>query len=164
MTRRTALRAPAMRATARTAPAARAATSRSRLLALLVAAIAALGLVPAASALTDLRNATGVPYNTIIVSGDAWLGGGGVNIMSNQGRTLTGPWQCVELVNRLYETKGWINPGTWTGNGADKYRTAPRLRAFRMSAPSAEARQTMASPQASSRALARRSDAVRLTG
>jgi hypothetical protein len=126
MIRSTAIpRESAKRATAQRAPAPVASTPRRRLLALLVAAIAALGLAPAASALTDLRNATGVPYNTIIVSGDAWLGGGGVNIMSNQGRTLTGPWQCVELVNRLYDTKGWINPGTWTGNGADKYRTAP---------------------------------------
>lgn len=114
-----------MRATARTAPAARAATSRSRLLALLVAAIAALGLVPAASALTDLRTPRAcrtTPSSSPVTPGSE---GGGVNIMSNQGRTLTGPWQCVELVNRLYETKGWINPGTWTGNGADKYRTAP---------------------------------------
>ena len=34
-------------------------------------------------------------------------------------------WQCVELVDRLYLTRGWIR-STWFGNGADMYRLAPR--------------------------------------
>jgi surface antigen len=78
--------------------------------------------------------------------------GGGVNIYSN-GKTIEGPkdavincvtvrggkgglgcgygsvpsgfeWQCVELVNRLYLTKGWIK-SRWQGNGGDLYDTAP---------------------------------------
>ena len=32
-------------------------------------------------------------------------------------------WQCVELVNRLYITKGWIS-ATWTGDGDQLYGTA----------------------------------------
>jgi alpha-tubulin suppressor-like RCC1 family protein len=76
------------------------------------------------------------------------LDGGGVTIYSNganaefkdcSGRTVatyerackndvngvpTGAeWQCVELINRLYLTKGWISK-TWSGNGNDLYRTA----------------------------------------
>ena len=33
-------------------------------------------------------------------------------------------WQCVELVDRLYLTEGWITK-TWFGNGADMYNLAP---------------------------------------
>jgi hypothetical protein len=33
-------------------------------------------------------------------------------------------WQCVELVNRLYISKGWIS-ARWTGNGNQMYATAP---------------------------------------
>jgi hypothetical protein len=32
-------------------------------------------------------------------------------------------WQCVELINRLYITKGWIS-ATWTGDGDQLYSTA----------------------------------------
>jgi CHAP domain len=32
-------------------------------------------------------------------------------------------WQCVELVNRLYITKGWIS-STWMGDGDQLYATA----------------------------------------
>jgi hypothetical protein len=34
-------------------------------------------------------------------------------------------WQCVELVDRLYLAKGWIE-ATWRGNGNQMYFTAPR--------------------------------------
>jgi hypothetical protein len=34
-------------------------------------------------------------------------------------------WQCVELVNRLYITKGWIS-SLWAGDGDDLYATAPK--------------------------------------
>lgn|GEM_PF-6835840 len=34
-------------------------------------------------------------------------------------------WQCVELVVRLYLTKGWIS-STWLGNGDQLFSTAPR--------------------------------------
>jgi hypothetical protein len=75
--------------------------------------------------------------------GSEWLGGGGVNICNNgpsinddyghscvsvsgapqstncpTGTVYAGEeWQCVELVNRLYLTKGWIK-STWWGNGS----------------------------------------------
>jgi hypothetical protein len=34
-------------------------------------------------------------------------------------------WQCVELVDRLYLSKGWIE-SAWLGNGDEMYRDAPR--------------------------------------
>ena len=33
-------------------------------------------------------------------------------------------WQCVELVNRLYLTRGWIRPA-WIGDGGRLFATAP---------------------------------------
>jgi len=81
--------------------------------------------------------------DAVLISGSAWLGGQGVDVRSNGPNTGTGSscrgyttnlsasppqwgngWQCVELVNRLYMSRGWIS-GTWTGNGADMYNTAP---------------------------------------
>jgi hypothetical protein len=72
---------------------------------------------------------------TTELSGGDWLGGGGVDIYANNGSAaydsgvneyVTTPsntsvksgeeWQCVELVNRLYLSKGWIS-STWIGNG-----------------------------------------------
>jgi hypothetical protein len=35
-------------------------------------------------------------------------------------------WQCVELVNRLYLTRGWIST-TWNGDGDQLYSTAPSV-------------------------------------
>jgi len=74
------------------------------------------------------------------LAGSARLGGHGVDVKSNgpdQGSgtscggmnkvdgITTGPeWQCVELVNRLYVTKGWIK-ATWPGNGG---RSSPSAR------------------------------------
>src|SRR5438445_2095481 len=91
------------------------------------------GAPPAAAAACD----------EVLVPGDAWMGGIGVDIRSNGPYTgteascrplatdLSGPlpqwgfgWQCVELVNRLYMTRGWIT-ATWPGNGADMYTLAP---------------------------------------
>src|SRR5689334_10797898 len=50
-------------------------------------------------------------------------GGGYVTNCYNYARTPSGKsvksgmeWQCVELINRLYITKGWIN-STWMGDG-----------------------------------------------
>ena len=76
---------------------------------------------------------------SVLLAGTAWLGGGGVDVKSNGANEGTGTscsgtnkvngvtsgseWQCVELVNRLYLTKGWIN-ATWAGNGGDSSPTA----------------------------------------
>ncbi len=77
---------------------------------------------------------------TVILSGSSWLGGNGVNVYSNGGDEGTGvscggtstvngvtagsEWQCVELVNRLYLTRGWIS-STWSGDGDTLYANAP---------------------------------------
>jgi hypothetical protein len=71
---------------------------------------------------------------TTLLAGSKWLHGLGVDIYSNgalQGQgtscgglnyvngTQTGyEWQCVELIDRLYLTRGWIS-SYWSGNGGD---------------------------------------------
>lgn len=84
--------------------------------------------------------------NTVILSGSSWLGGNGVSVYSNDGSydsndkdlnyvnigTAANPnnvqsgyrWQCVELINRLYLTQGWIT-SRWTGNAYQMYDNAP---------------------------------------
>ncbi len=44
-----------------------------------------------------------------------------------RGRIVTDgyAWQCVELVDRLYLSKGWIS-SAWRGNGNQMFYTAPR--------------------------------------
>jgi hypothetical protein len=68
----------------------------------------------------------------VIVSGSSWLHGGGVDVRSNDTHTGTGQscspfienlhanppqwgygWQCVELIERLYLTRHWIDT-TWS--------------------------------------------------
>lgn len=100
-------------------------------------------LIATAPALTILFvPPTGAPAQAdacgaVMLAGSDWLGGGGVDVMSNGADEGTGTscggtmsvggvvsgseWQCVELVNRLYLTKGWISK-TWNGNGG---RSAP---------------------------------------
>ena len=81
------------------------------------------------------QNAAADFCGAVLLSGSGWLGGNGVNVKSNypnQGISNGGvscggdnyvdgvlsgnEWECVELVNRLYLTKGWIT-STWYGNG-----------------------------------------------
>ena len=91
--------------------------------------------------------ASPVPCGDPLLLGASWqIPGGGVDIESNGGyegqgvdcvdpsgtpensvpsslpgvgNVVTGEeWQCTELVNRLYVTKGWI-AATWHGNGGD---------------------------------------------
>jgi hypothetical protein len=96
------------------------------LVGLLLASLVAITVVATPGlAATDLRTATSVPYDKVVVSADGWLGAGGVAVHSNYGHTYDGPWQCVELVNRLYEEKGWTAPRAWTGHGYRKFDTAP---------------------------------------
>jgi hypothetical protein len=76
----------------------------------------------------------------VVLPGDDWLDGYGVDVFSNGDDAGSGTscggisyvngvvsgeeWQCVELVDRLYLTEGWITK-TWFGNGADMYNLAP---------------------------------------
>jgi len=82
---------------------------------------------------------------SVLLAGSAWLGGHGVDVRSNGlyegtgtdcvprpnnlsyvGRVLAGEkWQCVELINRLYLTRGWTKV-TWSGNaGTDFWDHVP---------------------------------------
>src|SRR6266702_5774269 len=88
---------------------------------------------------------TGIAYadtncspNGIQYSGSSWLSSGGVNICNHPGddsavyvnningqSTLSGyKWECVEMVNRLYLTKGWTT-STWSGNGNTLVNNVP---------------------------------------
>jgi hypothetical protein len=79
----------------------------------------------------------------ILLAGSAWLDGNGVNVYSNaqggasygddncgggddyvNGADAGGEWQCVELVNRLYLTRGWIT-SHWSGNGSSLVSDLP---------------------------------------
>ena len=55
------------------------------------------------------------PFGYLLVSGNQWLGGRGVNVYWNNG-VFSGPssgygteWQCVELAQRLYSQRGWYS-------------------------------------------------------
>ena len=96
----------------------------------------AIAVVPASPAGAVAPGACG----SVLVSGGSWLGGGGVDVHSNGSDEGTGvscggnnyvngvfsgtQWQCVELVNRLYLSKGWIS-STWSGDGDQLFNTAP---------------------------------------
>jgi hypothetical protein len=92
------------------------------------------GVSIAKASITDTRADS---WGTLELSAASWLGGQGVDVYSN-GATAAGPptdtlnyvnnsqgvstqtgieWQCVELVNRLYLTKGWIT-ARWAGDGS----------------------------------------------
>jgi len=95
-----------------------------------------------AGAAVEIRHvqSSSPPCGAVILPGSAWLGGYGVDVFSNGPDAGTGSscggisyvngvvsgeeWQCVELVDRLYLTRGWIS-ATWFGNGADMYASAP---------------------------------------
>lgn len=95
-----------------------------------------MALWPAVAA-ANLSNTRADASGTLELAGASWLWGGGVDVYSNgnsatnssgnnySGSTLLGEkWQCVEMVNRLYFTKGWIS-STWYGNGNQLYNNAP---------------------------------------
>lgn len=99
---------------------------------------------------TDCTPGPTPPPANIELSGSSWLSGGGVNVCWNGGTstndygdscfTKSGgvggencgsgtvyageEWQCVELVNRLYLTKGWTT-ATWKGNGNTLVNNVP---------------------------------------
>jgi hypothetical protein len=80
------------------------------------------------------------PCGAVLLDGSAWLGGNGVAVYSNYpdegsttdcnpnphpkstvGTNFAGEdWQCVELVNRLWLTKGWIDH-TWWGDAGPSF-------------------------------------------
>lgn len=105
----------------------------------LLAAGSVLALLPG-SARPASRTAPGA-CGSILLAGTSWLGGTGVDVKSNGIDQGTGKqcspalskvgavtagerWQCVELVNRLYLTRGWIT-SAWTGNGDQLFARAP---------------------------------------
>ena len=79
------------------------------------------------------------PCGAVLLAGSSWLGGGGVPVYSNgqnegSGSGCSGTnyitnqyvthvesgseWQCTEMVNRLYLTRGWTR-SFWSGNGGE---------------------------------------------
>ncbi len=110
--------------------------------AFLVASSLAMGTLliqPAAAASSPTASAASC--GSVLLAGSAWLGGLGVDVKSNGADQGTGTscggsavnsvngvktgyeWQCTELVNRLYVTRGWI-AATWPGNGGRSSPTA----------------------------------------
>lgn len=79
------------------------------------------GMRPGQASLTTSGSGLGAgslpPYGTVLVPGTEWLGGAGVDVMSNgligcynacNNRTPYGiAYQCVELVEHLVMSKGW---------------------------------------------------------
>jgi hypothetical protein len=100
-----------------------------------LACVAALTVITAIFSPSAARAAFGVSpggCGTVLLAGSAWLGGHGVNVMSNgadeglgtdcssqrsyvNGVLAGDEWQCPELVNRLYLSRGWIK-ATWPGD------------------------------------------------
>ncbi len=93
---------------------------------------------PSAASTTNTRID---PPGTVELPGSAWLNGAGVDVYSNGSSvandaganyvTVNGQqvfagerWQCVELINRLYLTRGWITT-TWHGYGNTIYANTP---------------------------------------
>jgi hypothetical protein len=89
----------------------------------------------------DAAKKTGPACGDTVLAGTEWLHGFGVDVKSNGPNQGTGEscatgtntvgdtpsgamWQCVELVNRLWLTRGWVS-STWRGNGDEMYDTAP---------------------------------------
>jgi hypothetical protein len=70
--------------------------------------------------------------DTTRLSGSSWLNGQGVDVYGGgdgswnyvNGVQSGFKWQCVELINRLYLTKGWIS-ARWTGNGNTLVNNVP---------------------------------------
>ena len=106
------------------------------LIALVTGAVLAIFSVPPALAVVSASpTAATSTCGSTLLAGSKWLGGDGVPVKSNgqyqgegtscgttlnsvDGITTGYEWQCVELVDRLYVTRGWIN-SYWPGNGGD---------------------------------------------
>lgn len=109
---------------------------------LLLAAVFSLGvsLMVSPSASASITNTRADSAGTVELAANGWLGGA-VDVYSNgnsSGNTwgqsyvtvggapkLAGDkWQCVELINRLYLSKGWMS-STWYGNGNTLKNSVP---------------------------------------
>src|SRR5438128_1868783 len=106
-----------------TTPAAhRQASNKSKALKLALAAGIVTAILVGAIGRTESASAqrTGYPCGFVLLKGTDWLGGRGVDVHLNTGgRDDNGnwsiynscgtpaQWQCVELVNRLYKSRGW---------------------------------------------------------
>lgn len=104
-------------------------STRKSQVALFAIAIHALVVVPMLMPVST-RAVTDCSPHSIRYSASSWLSGGAVNVCQHPGDNannyvnningqskLSGTkWECVELVNRLYLTKGWTT-NFWTGNG-----------------------------------------------
>jgi hypothetical protein len=116
---------------------------RVRVLAVIAAALGAFVVAPTGGLLHANEAAAMAPGScgSVLLPGTDWLDGGGVNVYSNGsdegtlaqcgGTSSVGgaesgeEWQCVELPDRLYLTKGWISR-TWEGNaGYEFFNDAP---------------------------------------
>ena len=90
---------------------------------------------------TDAHAVAPGSCGSVLLAGSSWLKGLGVAVHSNgshegtgvscssklsyvKGVRAGGEWQCVELVNRLYLSRAWIE-GHWAGNGDQLYANAP---------------------------------------
>ncbi|HKX72800.1 MAG TPA: CHAP domain-containing protein [Candidatus Saccharimonadales bacterium] len=103
-----------------------------------VAATVLLALVATNAVVAPPAFAVAMKTNRVILNGADWLGGDGVNVYSNDGNFDSNMadtnyvngvqsgyrWQCVELVNRLYLTRGWTSTW-WSGNGYQMLDSAP---------------------------------------
>ena len=116
----------------------RAADRAVRFRAMLAALILVAGVCGVSAVMLAANAATAAPAVTpgacgrVLLAGSGWLGGQGVDVKSNGPDQGTGnscggtnvvdgvktglEWQCVELVNRLYVSRGWIH-ARWPGNG-----------------------------------------------
>lgn len=110
----------------------------------LVAILLSPVLISTGIAHADINNTRADAWGTQELASTDWLNGAGVPIYSN-GSTAGGPspdtykyinnknntstqtgieWQCVEMVNRLYISKGWTT-STWSGNGNTLVNNVP---------------------------------------
>ncbi len=70
------------------------------------AAVSVVG-APAAAAQSCTPGSVDSPAGTVILPGSCWMSGDGVDVKSNGGVGAPGPFQCVDLVKRLYVARGW---------------------------------------------------------
>jgi hypothetical protein len=68
--------------------------------------------IPLVEAASCTPGSPTAPFRTDIFPGSCWLAGQGVNVYSNGTVGGSGQYQCVDLVVRLYQARGWIT-GSW---------------------------------------------------